>query len=296
MLTTLLMTMSAQAAPGFAISLTDTDPDPGDALSIEIRWINDSDETLYIPEVWTEKIQMWVFRVDPGEEPEPLRITREMETSITEARRMNWLEVPPGESIRHELPIEIDACADGCAGGSYYGQINLNWGMVDNMKPAQRLPQGQLPFAFDVTLPTQAVTADAGVTAAITSVSPLDESGGLSLTVSLTNGTDASLWAAGAEYWLGTCELAHKKGTNSREADSDEAPGALFESTSQLLQPGEAMDIAVSCPGIAPEKVKKPEIRVSLKPAAPFVAIEMHDDRRVFSGEIATEAAPVPRK
>jgi hypothetical protein len=296
MLMTLLMTTSAQAAPGFSIALTDSNPDPGDALTIEVRWTNDSGETLHIPETWTDELEMLAVRVEPGEDPEPIRVVREMETSITEARSMNWLAVPAGESVRHELPIDIEACAEGCAGGSYYGQVGISWGMVDNLKPSQRLPQGQLPFAFDVTLATQPVTADAGVTAAITTVSPLDESGGLTVTVSLTNGTDATLWAAGAEHWLGACLLLHKQGENTGAADNAEPPGALVESTSQLMQPGDTMDIEVSCPGIAPEKVKKPEIMVSIKPAAPFFAIESHDNLRVFTGEISADAAPVPRK
>ena len=296
MLTTLLMTMSAQAAPGFSISLTDSNPDPGDALSIEVRWVNDSAETLYIPDTWPEELELWIVRTDPGEEPEPLVITTEMDTSIVEARSITWLEVPAGESLRHELPIDIEECAEGCIGGSYFGQINVTWSMVDNMKPSQRLPQGQIPFAFDVTRATKPVAASAGVSAAITEVSTLDESGGVSLTVSLTNGTDAPLWAAGPEYWTGDCTLVHKKGETLNPADSPEAPAALSESTSQVMQPGDVMEIPVSCPAMAPDKVKKPELMVTLKPAAPFMAIEKHDESRVFTGEIATELVPVPRK
>lgn len=296
MLTTLLTMLSAQAAPSLSVSLATESPVPGDALTMEVRWTNDTAEELRIPANWTEELQMWVWRVAPGEKPEPMRITRDMPTSITMARKMQWIAVPAGEAVSHQLPIEIEECAEGCPGGSYYGQVNLSWGIVDGMKSFQRLPQGQVPFGFDLTLPTEPVTAAAGVTAAISSVSPINETGGVELTVSLANGTDAPLWIAGPEQWLGACLVIHKKGELTGLADNPTPPAALVESDSLLMQPGGAMEVAVSCPAIAPEKVKKPTIMVSIKPSAPFFAIEHHEERRVFTGEIATEAAPIPKK
>ena len=296
MLTAALMTLTAHAAPSLSVSLATESPKPGDALTIEVSWTNDTDEALRIPANWTEELKMWVFRVAPGEKPEPLRITREMKTTITQARKMQWIEVPAGTSVSHQLPVEIEECAEGCPGGSYYGQVNLSWGIVDNMKDVQRLPEGQIPFSFDLTLPTTAVTADAGVTANITGVTPIDESGGLTVTVSLGNGTDEPLWVAGPDHWLGACLLIHKKGDNTVAATRSESPPALVESDSLLMQPGGAMELNVTCPEIAPEKVKKPEVKVSIKPAAPFFAVEHHEERRVFTGEIASDSAPVPRK
>ena len=296
MLTTLLMTLSAQAAPALSVALTTTSPAPGDALTIEARWTNDTAETLRIPANWPEVLQMWVWRVAPGEKPEPQRITRDMDTSITLAKRMAWIEVPAGEAVSHQLPIELEECAEGCPGGSYFGQVNLSWGMIDGMKGTQRLPTAQIPFSFDVTLSTEAVTADAGITAAITDVSPIDETGGIDVTLSLTNGTEGPLWMAGPDHWLGACLLVHKKGEAKGAADNSESPAALVESDSLLIQPGGAMALTVRCPGLAPEKVKKPQITVSIKPAAPFFAIENHEERRVFTGEIASDSAAVPKK
>ncbi|MDG1479024.1 MAG: hypothetical protein P8R54_05500 [Myxococcota bacterium] len=296
MLTTLLTMLSAQAAPALSVVLATEKPIPGDALSIEVRWTNDTAEEIRIPASWADELQMWVWRVAPGERPEPMRITRDMPTSITMARKMEWVAVPAGEAVSKQLPIEIEACAEGCQGGSYYGQVNLTWGIVDGMKPIQQLPQGQVPFSFDLTLPTESVTAAAGVTAAITSVSPINETGGIDLTVSLSNGTEAPLWVAGPEQWLGACLVVHKKGELTGLADNPTPPAALVEADSLLMQPGGAMEVAVSCPAIAPEKVKKPTIMVSIKPAAAFFAIENHEERRVFTGEIGTEAAAVPKK
>jgi len=296
MLTTLLMTLSARAAPALSVALVSSDPLPGDALTIEVRWTNDSEDSLRIPADWTEELQMWIWRVAPGEKPEPVRITRDMDTSITMAKRMKWIEVPAGEVVSHQLPIEIEECAEGCPGGSYYGQVNLTWGMIDGMKANQRLPQGQIPFSFGVTLPMESVTADAGVTAAITSITPFDESGGVGVTLSLSNDTEAPLWVAGPEHWLGACLLVHKKGEITGVADNEDPPGALVESDSLLMQPGGAIELNISCPGLAPEKVKKPQVTVSIKPSAPFFAVELHDERRVFTGEVSTEAASVPRK
>ena len=296
MLPCLLTALTAQAAPALSVSLVESNPKPGDSLTIEVHWTNDTQETLRIPATWTEELQMWVFRVGPGEKPEPLRITREMKATITQARAMQWIDVPAGESVSHQLPVELDVCAEGCPGGSYYGQVNLSWGLVDNMKDSQRLPEGQIPFSFDVTLPTTPVTADAGLTAIITEVSPIDEAGGVNVTLSLYNGTEAPLWVAGPDNWLGACLLVHKKGENTGLADNPEPPAALVESDSLLMQAGGAMEIAVGCPGIAVEKVRKPEIKVSIKPAAPFFAVEHHEENRVFTGEISSDSAAVPRK
>jgi hypothetical protein len=295
-LTSLLTSLSASAAPGLSVSLATERPIPGDALAIEVSWTNDTAETLHIPETWTEELQMWIWRVGPGEKPEPVRITRDMDTTITMARKMKWIAVPAGASVSHQLPVEIAECAEGCPGGSYYGQVNLSWGMVDGMNKAQRLPQGQVPFSFDLTLPTEPVTAAAGVTASITSVTPIDETGGVGLTLSLSNGTDAPMWVAGPGHWLGACLLVHKKGESTGLADNPESPPALTEADSLLMQPGGAMELSVSCPAIAPEKVKKPQIKVSIKPAAPFFALQSHEERRVFTGEVSSDAAPIPKK
>ncbi|MFT5681278.1 MAG: hypothetical protein ACI8RZ_002184 [Myxococcota bacterium] len=296
LLTTLLTTLSAQAAPSLSVALATESPVPGDALTIEVRWTNDTAEELRIPENWTENLQMWVWRVGPGEKPEPMRITRDMPNSITRARTMQWIAVPAGEAVTHQLPVEIEACAEGCPGGSYYGQVNLTWGIIDGMKPVQRLPQGQVPFGFDLTLPTEPVTAAAGVTATISGVSPINEAGDVNLTVSLANGTDAPLWVAGPDQWLGACLLVHKKGEITGLADNPTPPAALVESDSLLMQPGGAMELSLSCPALSLEKVKKPVIKVSIKPSAPFFAIEHHEERRVFTGEVSSDAAPIPKK
>ena len=218
--------------------------------------------------------------------------------SITQARRMEWITVPPGESVSHILPLGLEECAAGCPGGSYFGQVNLSWGIIDGMKDDQFLPEGQVPFGFDVRLPTVAITADAGVTAVISDVSAPEADGTVAVAVGLHNGTEAPLWVAGPTHWLGACLLVHKKGEQKVLASVlEDAPQVLTEEGMVLMQPGGAMEIPVRCTAIAAPKLpRKSEIAVSIKPAAPFFAIETHEDRQVFTGEIASDNQPVPRK
>jgi len=295
----LLMSGEAAAKSAMTLAMADSSPQPGDAVSIEVRWTNIYDKPLRIPASWADELKMWVFRVPPGEKPKPQQVASEMEMSIMQARKMDWITVAPGEVLSHSLAVTIDACAEGCIGGSYYGQVNLSWGMIDGRRDDQILPAAQIPFNFDVALPLDPVNASPdGVQASLADIQPPTPEGNISATVAVTNGSASAVWVPGPQSWLTACTLTDKKGeTVSMQSVGGQA-GALTEEGYQLLAAGEALSVPISCEAMFEGKLpKKSGLSVLMSPISPFFPINNHEDRSVLTGLVPTGApVVVPKK
>lgn len=302
MLTLLLFMTAAQAQQKspLSIALSEKDPVPGDALSMEVRWTNIYTQPVQIPANWTDEVKMWAWRENPGVKPSARRQAEAVQPRFFEAREIEWVTIAPGQTVTHALPFQIDDCKDGCVGGSYYGQININWGksiQVDGRVKTQLLPAGQIPFNFDVRMPTEARAAADSLAAALITVSPPAE-GDLNGTVRLTNQSGGGLWVPNPDQWAISCTLVDKKGmpAGMLSAKGGEAPAT--EDNHTLLADGATLDVPVSCKGIVAEGLpKKAALNVSLEPAVSFFPIQSHDARNVVTGSVAsTEPYRVPKK
>lgn len=298
--TPILMMLSvahATTSP-MTLAMANTAPEPGDAVSIEVRWTNVYERPVQIPADWTEHLKMWVFRVPPGEEPSPMQVSSEMEMTIAQARQMTWLTVQPGEVLTHELPIDIEQCQEGCIGGSYYGQVNLSWGMVDGRSDDQLLPQAQVPFNFDVRLPLEALSAERGIVVSLAAVEVPSADGNISATVDIRNGTGAPLWMPNPDSWQFGCTLTDKKGEPITMQTVGAASGALTEEGYQLVALGESVSVPVICASMFEERLpKKSKLSITLTPTSGFFPVSSHEQRAVLTGFVSTgEPITVPAR
>ncbi|MEL6342316.1 MAG: hypothetical protein AAFV53_04240 [Myxococcota bacterium] len=297
---TLLLMMTAQAASPIAIALTDADPEPGESLVMEVRWKNIYTQPVQIPANWTDEVKMWAWREPPGQRPSANRQAQAVQPQFLSAREVEWLTLEPGQMVTHQLPLDIDACKGGCIGGSYYGQINLNWGksiQVDDLAKTQLLPSGQIPFNFDVRMPTDVVEAATGLAAELVSVNPPAD-GSLTGTVRLTNISGGAIWAANADHWAVGCTLMDKKGVPAGMIAAQGADAPATEDAHQLLAAGDSIEVPVTCEGIVSDGLpKKATLNVALEPTVSFFPIKAHEDRSVVTGNIASsESYRVPKK
>jgi hypothetical protein len=294
----LMFAADASAQNALTLAMENTTPEPGESLSMEVRWTNVYGRPVQIPETWTDELKMWVFRVPPGEQLQPRQVSSAVEMSIIEARRMAWITVEPGEMVTHTLPIEIEECQDGCIGGSYYGQVNLSWGMVDGRRDNQVLPAAQVPFSFDVKLPLEELSAAAGVRATLEDVSVPTPEATISATVVIQNETGAPMWMPTPEHWQSGCSLMDKKGETITMNMVGSGSGALTEDGYQLVAAGEGLSVPVSCESMFEGKLpKKSGLTILVSPESPFFPVNRHDDRAVLTGMVPSgEPVVVPKK
>ena len=297
--TLILLTQSALADSfNMKLALTESDPKPGDSITFEVRLTNTNTKPIQIPADWTERLELLAWREPPGQKPTPRQVASTMEARLLQAKQLKWITVEPSQTLTHQLPLTIDACAEGCVGGSYYGQVTLGWDLIEGAKPNQETPKEAVSFNFDVRLPLTNVTS--GVSAAVTSVSPPSATGDLTGTLALTNDTGAPLWIANPDQWLAGCEALDKKG-NSIGVTMLATGGQsrfLSEDGYALVAPGGAVSVPFACAGIIQGKLPgKSTLTVSISPLAPFYPIQPQDVASVLTGTVAsTEPALIPKK
>jgi hypothetical protein len=299
-LTSFLLLMSVEVAAAksaMTLAMTEPNPEPGSELSIEVRWTNIYGKPLRIPANWADELKMWAFRVPPGERPAPQQVSSAIEMSIKQARQLDWITVQPDEVLTHSIPITIEECASGCMGGSYFGQVNLSWGMVDGRRDDQILPEAQIPFNFDVKLPLLVVTAGV-VTTSLQDVQPATAEGNIAATVSIQNTSGAPLWMPGPEGWLMGCTLLDKKDETVMMQSVGGQQGALTEDGYQLIAPDAALTVPIVCEGMFEGKLpKKATLSAMLRPLSPFFPVNSHDDRQVLTDMVPSgEPVRVPKK
>ncbi len=250
-------------------------PRPGERVYVEVAYSHGGPGALSVPVETLSALQvtgeLFITRGPPE------RIVGVVSPSApVPADDIEWTTLNPGEPLRRALPLGevLSRCAPGCPAGTYDLSLSLTPRSVTGAAADQHLPAPHpVRLQFEVIAEALGVEAEDALTAKLKRVKVSPE--GVTARVVVTNVSELPLRVPKEDSAvLTSCSLWWREGAGA-EAGSISTVGvggqrSLNEASTVSLEPGASITYDVSCSAGAPDGVTIDELRVTLRPIAPF--------------------------
>ena len=266
----------AQAQDTLTARIVPSHPRPGERVYVEVEYRHGGPDAVQVPTEALDPVVVTGELALVGGRPEVI-VNVVSPSAPIPATDVVWTTLRPGEPLRRVLPLAevLSRCAPGCPAGTYDLSLSLTPLAVTGADDDQHLPAPPpVSLQFEVIGEALGVEAVGVLTAKLKRVKVSPE--GVTARAVVTNVSELPLRVPKEDgAVLPSCSLWWRDEAGG-EAGSLSTVGVggqrtLDEATTVSLAPGASIFYDVACSAGAPDGVRIDELRVTLRPIAPFV-------------------------
>ncbi|MBK9365355.1 MAG: hypothetical protein IPN01_03390 [Deltaproteobacteria bacterium] len=265
----------AQAQDTLTARIVPSHPRPGERVYLELEYSHGGPDAVRVPTRALDAVVVTGELLIQRGKPEVI-VGMASPSAPIPAADVVWTSLNPGEPLRRALPLGdvLSRCAPGCPAGTYDLSLSLTPLVVTGAALDQHLPAPPpVNLQFEVIAEALGVEATGTLTAKLKRVKVSPE--GVTARVVMKNVSTLPLRVPREDgAVLPSCSLWWRDEAGE-EAGSLSTVGVggqrtLDESSTVSLEPGASIAYDVSCSAGAPDGVTIDELRVTLRPIAPF--------------------------
>lgn len=265
----------AQAQDTLTARIVPSHPRPGERVYLELEYSHGGPDAVRVPTGALDAVVVTGELLIQRGKPEEI-VAMASPSAPIPAAEVVWTSLNPGEPLRRALPLGdvLSRCAPGCPAGTYDLSLSLTPLAVTGAAADQHLPAPPpVNLQFEVIGEALGVEAAGTLTAKLKRVKVSPE--GVTARVVVKNISELPLRVPREDgAVLPSCSLWWRDEAGE-EAGSLSTVGVggqrtLNESSTLRLEPGASIAYDVSCSAGAPDGVTIDELRVTLRPIAPF--------------------------